>query len=257
MKEGAEEAVALPGRQGMLRGMRHCVVGADRGWTAMILQGYFSSTHVGPARMYVQIGRRLAGLGVATWRVDCFGVGDSDGDFAQASYDSECDDYRTILAHVRRDLPGTHRIVLLGHCLGASIALRLAATDPAIARLVLISPGCGPFAVPGRPFTAEHREELRNTGRTLRQGVEIRGEFVAAMEDASVLELARSVGPRVLVISGRDDEMFPPASMRRVVEALPGARHVEIPGADHNFLTPGSRALLLECLAAEMQGLGR
>ncbi len=238
-----EEAIALPGLRGELRGIRHAPAGADTGWSAIVLQGFYSSTHVGPARLYVQLGRLLAARGIEVLRVDPVGVGDSDGDFAQTTYASELADYRIVVAHAKAR---ARRVALVGHCLGAGMAVRIAADDPAVGRLLLISPGCGPFSTPENHFSEVEYAELARTGRTVRKAVPIAREFVEAIQDPSIYEVARRVRIPCLLLHSGADEYFDGASARRLAACLPGAEVVELAAADHNFLARGCRERLLE-----------
>lgn len=252
-----ETCVELPTPRGVLRGVRHTPgASADAGWSAIILHGYFSCTHVGPARLYVDVARLLARLGVETWRVGCLGVGDSDGRFEDCTYASQFEDYRTLIGHVRA---GAKRLALLGHSLGASMAIRLAAEDPAIERLLLVSPACGAFSNPDALFTAEQRADLRDRGVTERKGVLIRGDFVDAMTDPGVYEVAGEVTTPTAIFHGSRDEFFDAGSIKRLTSAMPHARLVQVEGADHNSLLPGSRRRFLEHFeqgAREVLGVG-
>ncbi len=249
-----ETAVELRGTLGVMRGIRHPPQPPDSGWSAVILRGYFSATHVGPARLYVQIGRLLAARGVETFRIDPGGSGDSDGESEEMTYASECTDSRLMIDYARASqTPAARKVLIVGHCLGAGTAVRIAAADPTIDRLFLISPACGtPFA-PGDPFSSEQREELAATGRTERRGVAIARETVEAMEDPALFEIARTVAAHCVVFHGSADEYFPPCAVQQLASALPGARRVEIAGADHNFLVRRTRPRLFEALDAEIQ----
>lgn len=237
-----EEAVSVRG----LRGMRHRPADPDTNWTAVVLQGFFSSTHVGPARLYVQIGRILAHRGIEVIRMDCLGVGDSDGDFEETTYESQLEDYRAIVEEVRG-----RRIVLIGHSLGTSMAIRLAVERPIVERLLLISPSCGPFSHPESLFSPEQREELRARGETWRKSVLIRREFVDAIESEEIYGIARRVQIPTLVFRGTEDEYYDEGSARRLRESMPRARWIRIAGGDHNFLLPGARRKFLSSFAAE------
>lgn len=249
-----EEAISIRGKRGELRGIRHPPAEPDGGWTAIVLQGFFSSTHVGPARLYVQIGRLLAEQGVEVIRMDCFGVGDSDGDFEAASYESQLEDYRTIVEEAGRRSP-TRRIALVGHSLGSSMAIRLTAERRVVRRLILLSPSCGPFSHPENLFSTEQQAELKAQGETWRKSVLIRKAFVDAIESEAIYAIARRVEVSTLVFRGAADEYFDDASGQRLIESFPWARLVEIAEADHNFLAPGARRIFLRAFEEEIREL--
>ena len=90
-------------------------------------------------RAAVLLGRRLAGIGVATLIVDPYGTGDSDGDFSDARLSIWQDDLRITADWLSAQ--GMDHIGLLGVRLGACVATRYAADcDRALERLVLWQP---------------------------------------------------------------------------------------------------------------------
>lgn len=231
-----EEPVTIRG----LRGIRHRPAAPDTRRTAVLLQGFFTSTHVGPARLYVQIGRILARRGIEVIRMDCLGIGDSDGDFEEATYESQLRDYRTMVEEARG-----RRIILVGHSLGSSMAIRLAVERPVVERLILISPSCGPLSHSENMFSAEQRKELAARGETWRKSLLVRKSFIDAIESEDIYAIARRIEVPTLVFRGAEDEYYDVESARKLLESMPRARLVEIPGADHNFLLPGARPRFL------------
>jgi pimeloyl-ACP methyl ester carboxylesterase len=227
-----------------LRGIRHRpAVGAG---AAVILQGYFSSTHVGPARLYVELARHLAARhSLDTWRLDPRGVGDSDGDFADTTFASEREDYKRILAHVRETV-SAGPLTLVGHSLGCALALHLAAAFAD--RLLLISPSFGSIAV---MFDADQLRALRERGRAVRKGVVMRRDFVDDIE-ADLVPLARTLAVPARFIRGANDAWFPRESVARVAGAMRDAAVVDVDGADHNFLVEGSRPKLWAAISAAL-----
>jgi pimeloyl-ACP methyl ester carboxylesterase len=101
--------------------------------------------HTGPNRMWVEIARRWAALGVPTVRIDLTGIGDSDGD-AYALEDDEgfytpryVSQVRELLsAFTDRGLPA--RFVLAGLCSGAYWAFHAALEDERVRGALMINP---------------------------------------------------------------------------------------------------------------------
>jgi pimeloyl-ACP methyl ester carboxylesterase len=82
----------------------------------------------------------LAARGVASLRLDKRGVGASGGDYASMSFERETADAAAALASLR-EVPGVdpERLTLIGHSVGATLAMRLAAGDDRLAGVVLLS----------------------------------------------------------------------------------------------------------------------
>jgi pimeloyl-ACP methyl ester carboxylesterase len=55
--------------------------------------------------------------------------------------------------------------------------------------------------------------------------------------------LAELAGLPVLVLHGTDDALVPPDRGRALAEGIPGARHMEVPGAGHVLTTDAEEAV--------------
>lgn len=245
----SERAAEIRGERGTLRGIVHSCEGPVCG-AVLVLHGFFSSTRVGPARLYVQIARRLQRHHVNVWRFDCYGVGDSDGDFADTSFRSELEDYTTLIKAMRAAEAAP--VGLLGHSMGTSLAVMLAQKDTRIRRVVLISPTLTRISWLRHLFSREQLAELRASGRTVRKGIEINREFIEELQSERALKVAATLTEGSTIIYGTADEFYSRDSVRRTARAL-RSQVIEIDGADHNFLTPGSRDALLKCLESEVE----
>ena len=82
----------------------------------------------------------LADHGVASLRFDKRGVGESEGDYLTMGFEEETADARAGLEAVRAQ-PGVdaERVVVIGHSVGATIAMRLASADRRLAGIVLLA----------------------------------------------------------------------------------------------------------------------
>jgi pimeloyl-ACP methyl ester carboxylesterase len=228
-----------------LRGIVHTPKRVRR--AVVILQGYFSSTHVGPARLYVQLARQLAARGAAVLRADCLGSGDADGDMADATFSGQLRDYRAMIADMVQRFPDAP-LELYGHSLGGNLALRIAAEDDRVTRALLISPTCGRFLADAGLFAPADRRTLAGGGRVERKGTLIDGAFWKAIEDPRIYAIAERVRQPVVVVRGERDEYHARAEIERLLRALPDGRLLALAGGDHNVLRPGMRARLLAAL---------
>ena len=89
----------------------------------------------------------LADHGVASLRFDKRGVGESEGDYLTMGFEEETGDARAGLEAVRAQ-PGVdaERVVVIGHSVGATIAMRLAWADRRVAGIVLLAGSSRPGA---------------------------------------------------------------------------------------------------------------
>lgn len=223
-----EHLVQLTTSRGVLRGVRH------EGTTpAVLLGGWFSSTHIGAARLYVQIGRLLQRHGIGLWRVDPWGVGASDGDFADTTYDSELEDYARVIAE-------SGARFLIGHSIGCGMALRLARPGDTV-WLVAPSFGRTPPSLIDEPL----REEILRTGGAERKATLLRADFLRKIEEP----VANVPNVPCVAFRGVDEEHYATETIRR---AVPGVRIVDVDRGDHNFLARGGREALWRAMEHEL-----
>lgn len=121
--------------------------------------------------------------------------------------------------------------VLLGHSLGAAVALQAAAVDPRVAAVVAASTFSDlPTIV--RERARWFRLPADFTEAALRRAGEL-GGFAPA--EASPLALAPRVAAPVLLLHGAEDWKTPPEHSRRVAAALGGPHQlVVLPGVGHD-----------------------
>lgn len=233
----------IVGPHGVLRGIVHKPSGDKARGTAMILHGWFSSDRLGPSRLYVLIARILAQNGYSVWRFDCYGVGESDGEFTEASYPSELDDYHAIMNVALEE--NSDEFMLVGHSMGTSLAVRLAGMDRRVTKLLLISPSLGPMSWPENLFSEENLIELKTAGKTIRKGLQLHSATVQHYQAEDIFSICASLKVSTTIIYGTADEYYSMNSARRVIDALNAQHFFPIQEADHNFLCGDSREQIL------------
>ena len=87
-----------------------------------------------------QVAAQLRGEGIASFRYDKRGVGDSSGDYKSTGFHDNVADAAAAIALLRtRPDIDPDRIVVVGHSEGALLAVELAAADPKLAGVVLLA----------------------------------------------------------------------------------------------------------------------
>jgi alpha-beta hydrolase superfamily lysophospholipase len=129
------------------------------------------------------------------------------------------------------DAVGAPRAILLGHSLGAAIALQAAAVDHRVVGVVAAS------AFSDLPTIVRERSRWfllpePYVEEALRRAGEL-GGFPPA--EASPVALAPRIEAPVLLLHGEDDFKTPPEHSRRIYEALGGPRRLVVfPGIEHD-----------------------
>jgi predicted acyl esterase len=82
----------------------------------------------------------LASRGITSFRYDKRGTGSSEGNYLGTGFDTETSDAADALAWLAaRPKVEAHRVAVLGHSVGATIAMRLAAANKDVAAAVLLA----------------------------------------------------------------------------------------------------------------------
>jgi alpha-beta hydrolase superfamily lysophospholipase len=132
---------SLPfGTEGRLHGILCTPKGQpSRAVVVLVNSGY--NTHTGWARMHVTIARALAARGIASYRIDCSGIGDSPlppGVSSQLLYtEDQIADVRAALDAIAP--LGLGPAMLSGRCSGAYASLQACARDPRVSGVIAIN----------------------------------------------------------------------------------------------------------------------
>ncbi|HOC13903.1 MAG TPA: alpha/beta fold hydrolase [Propionicimonas sp.] len=127
------------------------------------------------------------------------------------------------------DSYGIEQAILVGHQLGAMVALQVAATEPErVAGLVL----SGAMAAPGRVALAMQKGVIRMLpNRTLADSGASKADLIKALDVIASADFGKleQVNTRALLIAGANDPLL--AATRQLASRLPQARLVELSGA--------------------------
>jgi alpha-beta hydrolase superfamily lysophospholipase len=230
--------------------------------------------HTGPSRIWVELARRWATMGVPALRVDLDGIGDSDGDQGQAVADAglytpeRTEHTLAVIDQLQsRGLP--NRYVLLGHCSGAYWALHAALADERVVGALMInlyslywSEALVAEREPGAALSLLRSEGWRRLARRdvsadkLRQAIlsvrpgrirlGARGSVERAQIDPvnAAFDRLRDQGTEALLLLGQDEPLHRQLARYGHLDSLarwPNLRVERIPSRDHMF-----RALWLQ-----------
>lgn len=241
-----EKHIEIPTNNGVIRGMVHYPENQNQDrLTVIIIHGYFSANRVGPARLYVLLGRCLSKHGFVVIRCDIIGVGDSDGDFSDVTFETEIRDFR-IICNRAKELCKDNDLVLIGHSMGANIALRLAHQINSVKKLLLLSPEVRLIGGIDTLFIKEQQERLKNDGFVIRKGLHINSSFINELRAQDPILISQNLKIPFTVIQGDQNELYDPDGAKALTDANPKGRYVKIPGGDHNFLKPEVRKHLFD-----------
>jgi hypothetical protein len=183
--------------------------------------------------------RMLTERGIATFRFDFFGQGDSQGPFEELTNTVAVGQTLAALELVRQK--GYPRIGLMGSSFGGLVAILTAAQRSELACLALKCPVVD-FAEELRLEFGEEemaRWKATDTVPNIMGGTEripLRYAFYEDCLRQIAYEPARSITAPTVIVQGEQDEHVPLHQSRRLYEALRVEKHLEmLPGADHQF----------------------
>lgn len=234
-------------QEGILRGIVHHPITSNILGTIIILHGYFSSQKCGPARFYIQLARYFSNLGYQVWRFDCYGVGDSDGDFRDIIFDLHLKNYKKIIA-VAQNENKSNNLILCGHSVGSNMAVYLSLEKVFnIHKTVLISPSFGEFNGKEPLLNTRHFHELQTKGFTTRKGFFVHKAYIEIMQDKSIYSKLLLISNPIFIAIGAKDQFFSNTILKNM-SFKDKDTMIIFKEADHNFLNQDMRKELLENL---------
>jgi pimeloyl-ACP methyl ester carboxylesterase len=238
------ESLDIEHRGRVLRGTLHLPETTPA--PAVVLCHGFGGTRVEFGYTFVRLAKRLARQGLAVYRFDFAGGGESDGDFADLAVSDQVDQAVAVLdalaAHPAID---ADRLSLLGMSMGGLTA-SLAAAERPVRALALWAPAAA--AVTMDETAADRRNAaIAEHGYDDFGGLPIHRHFV---EDAAGIDAfadaAGYTGP-VLLAVGSDDPVVPPHLLDGYRKLYGDRVDVQVfDGIGHGFETVPVRARLLE-----------
>lgn len=247
------ESVILENHGQKIFGVLHKPVGLDRFPAVLICHG-FGGHKVGRYRLYVNIAKRLAELGIATLRIDFRGSGDSEGEFSEMTLEGEISDALQGL-HFLNDYAQVDRgrIGLIGRSLGGAVAIMAASRFQHVKSICLWAPIYSSSQwydkwqqLHSGELHAEHKEHLM-TVEGQKPGFEFFKQFFM-MNIEDYLPTLQSVP--LFLIHGRNDQVVNPNHSEKYLHtrlnAVGETKFIELPLSDHDFTPPSERHLAME-----------
>ncbi|GAM14517.1 alpha/beta hydrolase family protein [Mesobacillus selenatarsenatis] len=201
-----QEAVSLLHNNQVMRGMAHIPLINQKEAPAVILLHGFTGSKLEPHRFFLNISRELEALGIASFRFDFLGSGESDGDFKDMTVLNELAEAETILDYVRSHPSiDNEKVIVLGFSMGGLVASLLAGDHPEkIEKLILLAPA-GSMADEAKVMVKNStyiKEECSfDIGGNL-----IGKDFIEELNTIDVWERAKRFKRDVLLIHGSNDQ---------------------------------------------------
>ena len=165
---------------------------------------------------YHRFAATLCRAGIAVWALDHVGHGLTEGELGAPGPVPDLAANAGILVREARFAGEGLPLVLMGHSLGAGVALTLATAEPTCADGLVL---CGAPLGPTRGSRDESTAESAEHWRSMREQVDVR---LTAMP--------------VLAVHGEDDRIIPVDGVRATLGGLAGVQFITYPEAGHDLL---------------------
>jgi pimeloyl-ACP methyl ester carboxylesterase len=222
----------------LLRGMIHRPPGraGRRGVPGVVFLHGFTGDRMESHWIFVKCSRALAREGIASLRFDFYGSGESEGEFAEVTLQSEMSDALAAVEFFRRQRGiNPRRTGLVGMSLGGAVAALVAQRARVQALVMWSAPAHlaelaalatrSAQAIPGR----EHRVDYN--------GHEISTSVLKGIEKVDPLRQIAQFRQPTLLIHPEKDDYIPRSHASHYLETAGAAikELMVIPGADHTF----------------------
>jgi len=232
---------------GIIRGIVHIPEYQRPKGVVVIIHGYFSSQKIGPARFYVQLGRLFEKLGYIVYRFDAYGVGDSDGEYIEFTFESHKRDVLLIIDDIHYSYPNMD-IILCGHSSGSNIAMLIVSELHEINKMILISPAFGEFSGTEKLLDEEDITALNMGKLVYRKGIPISKKYIEQIKKEDILFNENALLVKTFFFIGKDDQFYNIDIIETKAKLFKDFHIYMIEKADHNFLNPTSREELFDKL---------
>ena len=251
--EELREAITLDHNGEKIFGILHRPLHSHKVPAVVICPG-FAGNKCGKFRMFVTLGKELAKQGIAVFRFDYRGSGDSEGEFRDITIEGKTSDTEKCLEFLSNDPQiDPTRLGLLGRSLGGAIAVLTARRMPIISSLVLWAP----------VFKSDPWRELWESFKSNRQLDQAKQEILKNLP-ANIpnleflnqffkLDLERELeGLKhipLLHLHGEQDRVVKiehAKEYEKVRIGLDNTRFVQLPRSDHDFSDPLEQAIAIQ-----------
>jgi esterase/lipase len=204
----------------------------------------------------VNICKALAANGIAVMRFDFHGLGESEGEFGEATFSSNVSDI--VCAGQYMASIGHAPTILIGHSLGGAAALVAAHQLDSVKLMATIG-------APYHPAHAEHlfehyMEDIYYRGEAMvdikGRRFRMEGKFLDDLQQQTPDVVISTLGRPLVVFHCREDELVEFDNAEKIIAAaMEPKKLIELKGIDHLVRDENNATIIGEGIAAELEQL--
>jgi uncharacterized protein len=206
----------------------------NKDFVLVMVHGFSSNKNT---KNFVKLSQILSGKNIASLRIDIWGHGESDGDFAQITVSEAVDDILQAIKYVKGQ--GYKKIGLLGSSFGGISGIIAASKTKDLVLLALKSPVSDYMELEKGKYTQDQLDEWKSIGYREYEDdgkvMKLNWTFVADFANNNAFEAAKSIKIPTLIVHGNTDDDVPYTQSQKLITFLPNANLVTIQGANHRY----------------------
>lgn len=217
-----------------LVGILHIPKGKKK-WPLVVICHGFSGTKTN--RRNIRLARILEKNGIAGFRFDFEGCGDSEGNFETITIRKEISDLATALNFIlKQGNIDKNKVALIGHSLGAVIAALYVVKSKFPAKtLVFWAPAFDQKSALPIWLTPKDFKKWKRQGYLIRKEDKIGINYLKENQDKDYSSVLANIKTPILIIHGQKDETVPIKFSKKLAEEHKNVKLVIYPKADHKF----------------------
>lgn len=212
----------------------------NKDWVLIMAHGFSSNKNT---TNFVKLSKMLEDKGIASFRFDFWGHGESDGKFENITISEAVDDILNAIKFVKE--LGYKNIGLLGSSFGGISSIMATSKTNELEFLALKSPVSDYWELEKGRYTQEQLDEWKENGVREYEDdgklMKLNWSFVEDFKNNNAYEAAKNIKIPTLIVHGNSDNDVPYAQSQKLVSILPNAELFTIKGANHRY-TEGDHA---------------
>jgi len=199
-------------------------------------------------RKYVRLARAFKKAGIASFRFDFEGCGDSEGDFEKITVKREVSDLDSVIKYfLKQKIVDKKKISFLGNSLGAAVCITYIIQNNFPAKAIAFwAPALNQEKLFSNFYTKNNFKKWKKQRYLIVKEDKIGTAYLKENEKKNYSEFIPQIKVPILIIHGKKDEAVPFNFSKKLVKDYKNIKLFPIPGANHGFEDYYSQQKLVE-----------